>query len=489
MPQLLSIDQGTTSSRAIVFDINGEPLASAQKEFTQHYPNPGWVEHDPHEILKTQIDVAEQLLGAGKFDIAALGITNQRETTIVWERSTGQAIYPAIVWQDRRTAETCAALRAAGHEEDVQQITGLLLDPYFSASKIAWILEHVPGARARAERGELACGTIDSWLAWHLSGGDAHVIDVSNASRTMLMDITNARWSEAMLELWSIPWELLPQIVSSSGVCAQSHQLSVDLPIAGIAGDQQAALFGQACFAPGDVKCTYGTGCFMLMNTGNNIKRSQHRLLTSIAWQLDGELEYVLEGSVFMGGATVQWLRDGLKLIDQSAAIEALAAEVEHAGGVVMVPALTGLGAPHWDPNARGLLVGLERSTERAHIARAALDGIAWQVAELGEAMAADAGQPMSLVKVDGGASANNLLMQIQSDVLQCRLARAHNLEATAWGAAALSGLAVGCWQNRSELQASARQATDFVPQKKAEDIAAARRRWQDAVERARNWA
>ncbi|MBS0396673.1 MAG: glycerol kinase GlpK, partial [Proteobacteria bacterium] len=420
---VLALDQGTTSSRTLVFDADGAVVAMAQREFAQHFPAPGHVEHDAEEIWASQsATIGEALAAAGATaaDVAAIGITNQRETTVLWERASGRPLAPAIVWQDRRTAAECDRLRAAGHEAEVARTTGLTLDPYFSATKLAWLLDHVPDARRRAERGELAFGTVDSWLAWRLSGGRAHVTDVSNASRTLLLDLASGTWSERMLALFNVPRACLPEVVPSSLRAAEAPRArlgATEVPITGLAGDQQAALFGQACFRPGMAKNTYGTGCFMLMNTGAAPLASRHRLLSTIAWDCGGR-RYALEGSVFVAGAVVQWLRDGLGLIRHSAEVEALAAGVPDSGGVYFVPAFTGLGSPHWDPYARGTIVGLTRGSSAAHLARAALESIAFQSADVLDAMQADAGQPLLELRVDGGATANELLMQFQADVL-----------------------------------------------------------------------
>jgi glycerol kinase len=488
---ILALDQGTTSSRSILFDDAGRIVAVAQREFAQHYPRPGWVEHDADEIWVTQASTIAEVLaraGVAATEIAAVGITNQRETVVLWDRATGHPVAPAIVWQDRRTAERCDALRAAGHEPQVAARTGLLLDPYFSGTKLAWLLDHVPGARERAERGELCFGTVDSWLAWKLSGGQAHVTDASNASRTLLMNLEGG-WDPQMLALFDVPAACLPLILPSSnhaGVVARIE--GHEVPLAGIAGDQQAALFGQTCFRPGMAKNTYGTGCFMLMNTGNRPLRSRHRLLTTVAWDL-GERSYALEGSVFVGGAVVQWLRDGLGLIERSADVEALAESVPDSGGVLMVPAFTGLGSPHWDAYARGTLLGLTRGTGRGHIARAALESIAFQSAELLAAMNADAEQPLVELRVDGGATANNLLMQFQADVLGVPVVRPRVIETTALGAAYLAGLAVGVWSSTAELADGWQAERVFEPSISRDHAGELMRRWSRAVERARGWS
>ncbi|MBS1199988.1 MAG: glpK [Proteobacteria bacterium] len=493
---VLALDQGTTSSRSILFDRESNIVASAQREFTQYFPQPGWVEHDADEIWVSQaVTIAEVLARAGASlrDIAAVGITNQRETTVLWERSSGRPVAPAIVWQDRRTADLCAAVREAGNEPLVTERTGLLLDPYFSGTKLAWLLDHVPGARSRAERGELCFGTVDSWLAWKLSGHGLHVIDVTNASRTLLLDLRTGRWDEAMLDLFRIPPACLPEVVPSSLGPDVGGPLTITLegnvlPLAGIAGDQQAALFGQTCFQPGMAKNTYGTGCFMLMNTGASPLPSRNRLLSTVAWDLSGRC-YALEGSVFVGGAVVQWLRDGLGLIERSGDVEALADSVPDSGGVFLVPAFTGLGSPHWDPYARGAMVGLSRGTTRAHIARAALECIAFQSAELLEAMQQDACQPLIELRVDGGATVNNLLMQFQADILGVPVVRPRVTETTALGAAYLAGLATGFWESADELAAGWQIERRFEPQIGRDRAAELMHDWRRAVERSKSWS
>jgi len=493
MPQfILALDQGTTSSRSILFDGAGTPVASAQREFTQHFPRSGWVEHDAEEIWATQAATIAEVLARARVtpaDVAAIGITNQRETTVLWDRSTGRPVAPAIVWQDRRTADLCQQLKSEGLEPEVARRTGLLLDPYFSGTKLAWLLDHVPGARQRAEAGELAFGTIDSWLVWKLTNGARHVTDVSNASRTLLLDLTSARWDDFMLDRLRIPRAVLPQVVPSSlGPDAPVATLGAhSIPIAGIAGDQQAALFGQACFEPGMAKNTYGTGCFLLMNTGTTPLTSSNRLLTTIAWQTT-DLRYALEGAVFVGGAVVQWLRDGLGIIERSADVEALAASVPDAGGVYLVPAFTGLGSPHWDAYARGTMVGLSRGTTRAHIARAALEAIAFQSAEVLMAMQRDAHHPLVELRVDGGATANNLLMQFQADLLGVPVVRPQVTETTALGAAYLAGLGTGFWSSPAEVAANWRAERRFEPRMSRDEAAARLARWGQAVERSRGW-
>ena len=500
MAYILALDQGTTSSRAILFDEAGAIASTAQHEFEQFYPQAGWVEHDPTEILTSQLACAVEALGrAGALpkDIAAIGITNQRETVIVWERATGKAIHPAIVWQDRRTAVQCEALRESGVEEAVSARTGLVLDPYFSATKIAWILDKVPGARARAERGELAFGTVDSWLIWHLTSGQRHVTDATNASRTLLFNIVKGEWDAELLRIFNIPASLLPEVVwSSERVGEVTTTLGLGgVTIAGIAGDQQAALFGQLCWRAGDAKNTYGTGCFLLQNIGTGVDgngtgfvRSKHRLITTLAASAEHRLEYALEGSIFIGGAVVQWLCDNLKLIGSSAEVEALAASVPDSGGVVFVPAFVGLGAPHWDPHASGMLIGLRRGTSPGHIARAALESIAFQVADVLEAVQSET-TPLAALRVDGGAAVNNLLMQFQADVLGVPVVRPQVTETTALGAAYLAGLATGFWANSQALRAKRQSDTRFEPLMDSAERAERRGRWQRAVERAKGWS
>jgi glycerol kinase len=488
---ILALDQGTTSSRALVFDRAGAVRASAQKEFRQLFPQPGWVEHDPREILASQTGVVAEALttaGLSARDIAAIGITNQRETTIVWDRSTGQPIYNAIVWQDRRTAQHCDQLRAAGSEPLFTRKTGLVLDAYFSGTKLHWILANVPGAREKARAGKLAFGTVDTWLIWHLSGGKTHYTDVTNASRTLLYNIHEGCWDEELLEMLDIPAAVLPEVGPSSGKFAETtgDLFASRIPIAGVAGDQQAALFGQCCFQPGMVKNTYGTGCFMLMNTGAEARTSRNRLLTTMAWTVGRQRSFALEGSVFVGGAVVQWLRDGLGMIRSSAEIEPLAASVPDSDGVYFVPAFTGLGSPHWDAYARGTLSGLTRGSTRAHIARAALDGIAYQVADILTAMQADAGMPVTELRVDGGAASNNLLMQFQADLLGVPVVRPRQLESTAQGAAYLAGLASGFWQDEAEIASLWKADRVFEPSMDADRKAALLAGWKRALERAR---
>jgi glycerol kinase len=493
MGYILALDQGTTSSRALLFGADGQVRAVAQREFAQHYPKPGWVEQDPDEIWRSQLEVAREALaaaGATPADVAAIGITNQRETTIVWERATGRPVYRAIVWQDRRTAELCGQLKAEGLEALFTGRTGLVLDAYFSGTKVRWILDHVPGARARANAGELAFGTVDSWLLWHLTGGKAHLTDASNASRTLLFNIHNGDWDDKLLGIMRVPRALLPNVVDSSGVVAHADEslFGARIPIAGIAGDQQAALFGQRCVSPGMVKNTYGTGCFMLMHTGERPVDSHSRLVTTVAWQRGRIREFALEGSVFIAGAAVQWLRDGLGLIRSAEEVEALAASVPDNGGVYLVPAFTGLGAPHWDPYARGVLAGLTRGSTAGHVARATLESIAYQTADLLSAMQADAGVALKELRVDGGATRNDLLMQFQADILGVPVVRPRMLESTAQGAAFLAGLGVGFWKAAAEIDRhwSAERVFEphMEPARRAELLAG----WQRALERAKAW-
>jgi glycerol kinase len=489
---ILALDQGTTSSRAILFDRGGRPCAIAQQEFPQYFPQPGWVEHDAADIWGSQLACARQVLreaGAGAAQVAAIGIANQRETTLLWDRASGLPLAPAIVWQDRRTAEACEDLRARGKADLIQQATGLELDAYFSATKLAWLLDHVPGARGRALRGELAFGTVDSWLAFKLTG--RHVTDVSNASRTMLFNINEMRWDDALLALFDIPAALLPQVVSSSEVVGESDAswFGQPIPLAGMAGDQQAATFGQACHRQGMVKNTYGTGCFMLMHAGAQPAASRNRLLATVGWRIGGRTDYLLEGSVFMGGATVQWLRDGLGIIEKSSDVEALALSVPDNGGVYLVPAFAGLGAPHWDPYARGTIVGMTRGSGKGHIARAALEAIAYQSAELLGAMQKDAAFPVAEVRADGGAARNDLLMQFQADLLGVPVVRPEVTETTALGTAYLAGLAVGFWESREEIAGQWRAERQFDPAMSADRRGSLLATWVKAVERSRGWA
>jgi glycerol kinase len=491
---LLALDQGTTSSRAIVFDADGGIVAIGQREFKQHFPNPGWVEHDAEEIWTSQRDVAIEALkkaGLTAADIAGIGITNQRETVVVWNRATGKPIHRAIVWQDRRTAAECDRLRAEGREPTVHARTGLLLDPYFSGTKVAWLLNNVKDARAHAERGQLAFGTVDSWLIYNLTGGRVHVTDASNASRTLLMNIHTGDWDDELLAIFGVPREVLPEICSCSELYGEVDSISelAGAKIAGIAGDQQSALFGQACFAAGGAKNTYGTGCFMLMNTGASAVDSKNKLLTTIAWKLSDQTTYALEGGVFVGGAVVQWLRDGLGIIKTSAEIGKLARSVPNSGDVYLVPAFTGLGAPYWDPYARGTIVGITRGTTAAHIARAAVDSIALQVSDLADAMRSDASSALHELRVDGGASVNDGLLQYQADIMQLPVVRPKVTETTALGAAYLAGLATGMWSRLDEIAHHWQVDRRFEPAMSADEAASIRTRWRQAVERSQHWA
>ena len=489
MKVILALDQGTTSSRAIVINHDGEIVAIAQKEFRQIFPQPGWVEHDPEEIWSSQISVAHEALAKARVsaqDVAAIGIANQRETTILWERATGRPVANAIVWQDRRTAAKCDELRARGHADSIQKKTGLVLDAYFSATKLAWLLECVPDCRRRAEAGELAFGTVDTWLAWKLSGGVLHITDASNAARTMLFNIERGDWDDELLRLFDIPRALLPAVKASSAIygATSADTFTTPIPIAGIAGDQQAAFFGQMCRTPGMAKNTYGTGCFMLLNTGQKPVVSRQKLLTTIAWNMGGKLSYALEGSVFVAGAIVQWLRDGLGIIRASAEIEALAASVPDNGGVYLVPALTGLGAPHWDQHARGAILGLTRGSTAAHLARAALEGIAHQVADVLDAMQNDAMLNLTELRVDGGASQNNLLMQFQADLLDVPVIRPRITETTALGSAYFAGLAVGFWRDVEEIAGQWQPERVFEPRFSGQTRGEHRQCWRDALGR-----
>lgn len=495
MPKyILALDQGTTSSRAILFDPAGQPVAVAQQEFPQIFPRPGWVEHNPHDIWRTQRDVARSVLdqkGVRAAEVAAIGITNQRETTLIWDRRTGEPVYNAIVWQCRRTASMCDQLRAESFDQTIREKTGLVTDAYFSGTKVAWLLDQVPGLRARAEAGDLAFGTVDTWLLWNLSGGSLHITDVSNASRTLLYNIYTNEWDDEILAHLNIPHALLPEVCPSSQVYGETlaHLFGASIPLAGIAGDQQAATFGQACLAPGMAKNTYGTGSFVLMNTGTNAVTSESGLLTTIGWQLNGgPVIYALEGSIFITGAAVQWLRDGLQIIKDAAEVEALAASVESADGVYFVPAFVGLGAPHWDAYARGTLVGITRGTTRAHIARATLDAIALQSRDVLDAMNQDSGIQLSALRVDGGAARNDLLMQIQADVLGVPVQRPAITETTALGAAYLAGLAVGFWSDADTLAAQWSVERTFEPRLSDENRAVLFDGWRRAIERAKAW-
>ena len=491
---IMALDQGTTSSRSMIFDKRGNIISVAQKEFRQIFPQPGWVEHDADEIWSTQIGTMAEAVAKADINmkqIAAIGITNQRETTVVWERSTGKPVSNAIVWQDRRTAAFCDELKAAKLGGLINQKTGLVIDAYFSASKLKWILDHVPGARQKAENGELAFGTIDSWLVWKLTNGEVHASDVSNASRTMLLNIHTAEWDDELLKIFSVPRSILPEVKASSKIYGVTGNIIPDshIPIAGIAGDQQAALFGQMCTQPGMVKNTYGTGCFMLMNTGTKAIASKNNLLTTIAWKIDDKVEYALEGSVFIAGAVVQWLRDGLKIIRTSNEVEELSASAGDSGGVYLVPAFAGLGAPHWNQHARGTLFGLTRGSSNAHIAKAALDSIAYQTYDVLKAMEADAGINITELRVDGGATVNNALMQFQSDILHCKVVRPRITETTALGAAYLAGLAVGYWKNIEEIQQQWQVDKTFSPQLQTAKVNELLNGWQRAVKASIAWA
>lgn len=486
---ILALDQGTTSSRAIVFDHDGKICSVAQKEFTQYFPKPGWVEHNPNEIWSSQASVIAESISAidiNGLDIAGIGITNQRETTIVWDVDTEEPIYNAIVWQDRRTADYCDKLKAEGLIDTIREKTGLIIDAYFSGTKIKWILDNVPGARQRAEQGKLRFGNVDSWLVWRLTRGEVHVTDVTNASRTMLFNINTLKWDADLLKLLDIPVSMLPEVKSSSEVYGHTKTtiFAHEVPISGIAGDQQAALFGQMCIEPGAIKNTYGTGCFVMLNTGEKPVKSENNLLTTIAWKIGDKINYALEGSIYVGGSVVQWLRDGLCCIKSSSEIEELAASVPDSGGVFFVPALTGLAAPYWDQHARGTIIGITRGTTTAHIARAALDGIAFQTYDIAHAMAKDMGAPLTELKVDGGASRNNLLMQYQANLLGIKVVRPKITETTALGAAYLAGLAVGFWKDLDEIKQQWQVERTFDPVPDNEEIAAAKQGWADAVRR-----
>jgi glycerol kinase len=500
MDYILSIDQGTTSSRAVVFDRAGQPVAIAQREFAQHFPRPGWVEHNATEIWQTQLAVMQEAVrkaGISAAQLRAIGLTNQRETTVLWDRQTGQPVGPAIVWQDRRTADQCAALRQQGLSDLIQAKTGLVLDAYFSGTKLAWLLDNIDGARSRAERGELAFGTIDSWLVWNLTAGRSHITDVSNASRTLLFNLHTLDWDDELLKILNIPREVLPRIVPSAGQLAQTEAsvFGRTIPITAMIGDQQSATFGQGCFEPGMAKNTYGTGCFMLLNTGSAPVTSHNHLLTTVGWQrtdahhAERHTTYCLEASVFMGGATIQWLRDGLNIIQTAAEVEALAQSVPDVGDTYLVPAFTGLGAPYWDGHARGALIGMTRGTTKAHIARASLEAIALQVADVFEAMEKDAGLTLTELRVDGGASKNNLLLQMQADILGVPVVRPKIVETTALGAAYLGGLAVGLWSDTLVISELWQEDRRFEPQWSEAERAAKRTRWHQAVERAKSWS
>ena len=491
---ILAFDQGTTSSRAIVFDKSGTIISVAQKEFTQIFPSPGWVEHDPNEIWSSQIGVAAEAVsrvGLTSIDIAAIGITNQRETTVVWEKETGKPVYNAIVWQDRRTANFCDHLKKQNLGKTIREKTGLVIDAYFSATKINWILKNVECAREKAEDGKLAFGTVDSWLIWNLTKGKVHATDITNASRTMLFNINTQNWDKDLLKIFEIPTSMLPEVKQSSEIFGSTSAalFSTEIPIGGVAGDQQSALFGQMCTAPGMVKNTYGTGCFMLMNIGDNPIISKNNLLTTIAWKVNGKIQYALEGSIFIAGAVVQWLRDELGLIRTSAEVEELATSVKDNDGVYFVPAFTGLGAPHWNQHARGILVGMTRGTKAAHIARAALESIAYQTMEVLKAMEADSGIHIKELRVDGGATANDLLMQFQADVLNTKVIRPQITETTAMGAAYLAGLAVGFWNDMKEINDQWKMEKSFEPKNSDEKMASNIKEWKRAVKAAIAWA
>ena len=490
---VMALDAGTTSNRAIIFDVDSKIVGVAQKEFTQHFPQPGWVEHDAEEIWSSMHEVMREALeqsGLVASDIAAIGITNQRETAVIWDRATGRPIYNAIVWQSRQTADICEDLKRQGLVDEFQQKTGLVIDAYFSGTKVKWILDHVEGARARAEKGELAFGTIDTWLLWKLTGGKEHKTDYSNASRTLMFNIKTLEWDEALLKHLTVPKSLLPEVRPSSEVYGHTIPsiIGASVPVAGMAGDQQSALFGQNCFSPGEAKNTYGTGCFLLMNTGEDLCMSKNGLVTTIAWGLDGKVEYALEGSIFVGGSAIQWLRDGLRLVDSAPDSEWVAKKVPDAGGVYMVPAFVGLGAPYWDMNARGMIIGLTRGTTKAHIVRATLDSLAYQTRDVLGAMEADSGNRLAALKVDGGAVANNLLMQFQADLLGVPVDRPQITETTALGAAYLAGLATGVWASKEELKKSWQLDTRFTPALDKKDADKLYKGWRKAVKHAANW-
>ncbi|WP_180160288.1 glycerol kinase GlpK [Acinetobacter sp. YH12054] len=492
MSYLLALDQGTTSSRAIIFNEHGQVQATAQRETHIQTPHSGWVEQDAQEIWSTQIAVVQQALASARIlakDIKAIGLTNQRETTVVWDKRTGQPLAPAIVWQDRRATEWCGQLTQQNLNDLIHKKTGLRIDPYFSAGKLVWLLEHTQGLRELAEQGHVAFGTIDSWLVWNLTQGAEHVIEASNASRTMLMNLQQQAWDEELLELFDIPLSVLPKIISSDEYIADTATglLGANIPITGILGDQQSALFGQSCFEAGTAKNTYGTGCFMLFNTGTEVQYSHNKLLSTLAWQAQGQTHYALEGSVFMAGAIVQWLRDGLGIIQKSSDVEKLACQVEHTDGVVLVPAFTGLGAPHWDSDARALLCGMSRGTNKSHIARAALEAIAFQVSDVLTAMQSDLSSPLKELRVDGGASSNDMLMQFQADILNVPVLRPKLLESTAWGAAAMAGLKAGVFSNLDEIAASWQLERAFEPKMNADQSEFHLAQWQSALKRARS--
>ena len=490
---VMALDAGTTSNRAIIFDADSKIVGVAQKEFTQHFPQPGWVEHDAEEIWSSMHEVMREALeqsGLVASDIAAIGITNQRETAVIWDRATGRPIYNAIVWQSRQTADICEDLKRQGLVDEFKEKTGLVIDAYFSGTKVKWILDHVEGARARAEKGELAFGTIDTWLLWKLTGGKEHKTDYSNASRTLMFNIKTLEWDEALLKHLTVPKSLLPEVRPSSEVYGHTIPsiIGASVPVAGMAGDQQSALFGQNCFSPGEAKNTYGTGCFLLMNTGEDLCMSKNGLVTTIAWGLDGKVEYALEGSIFVGGSAIQWLRDGLRLVDSAPDSEWVAKKVKDAGGVYMVPAFVGLGAPYWDMNARGMIIGLTRGTTKAHIVRATLDSLAYQTRDVLGAMEADSGNRLAALKVDGGAVANNLLMQFQADLLGVPVDRPQITETTALGAAYLAGLATGVWASKEDLKKSWQLDTRFTPALDKKDADKLYKGWKKAVKHAANW-
>ena len=490
-PYILAVDAGTTSSRAIVFDVDTKKIGLGQFEFKQHYPNPSWVEHNPMEIWDSQLAAIKEALKAGKVkpqDISAIGITNQRETTLIWDAVTGKPLYNAIVWQDRRTADFCNDIRNGEHASMIIEKTGLIPDAYFSASKIRWILNNVDGARERADRGELRFGTVDTWIIWNLTGGNSHLTDASNASRTMLYDISNGCWDQDLCALFEVPMSVLPKVVDSSGYLTVTSEkvFGAEIPITGIAGDQQSALFGQLCFETGEAKNTYGTGCFAVANTGKQIVRSSNQLLSTVAWQLNGELTYAIEGSVYVAGALVQWLRDGLRIIKNSSEIESLALRESHSGGVTIVPALTGLGAPHWDGFARGSIMGITRGTNDSHIAYAALEAIALSTCDVLEAMEKDLGEALKSIKVDGGASANDTMMQLQSNLLKCDVVRPAETESTALGAALLAGLGIGIWDNLEQLKELIDIDRIFNPQE--HDFLLLRKNWNQAIQASKGW-
>ena len=490
-PYILAVDAGTTSSRAIVFDVDTKKIGLGQFEFKQHYPNPSWVEHNPMEIWDSQLAAIKEALKAGKVkpqDISAIGITNQRETTLIWDAVTGKPLYNAIVWQDRRTADFCNDIRNGEHASMIIEKTGLIPDAYFSASKIRWILNNVDGARERADRGELRFGTVDTWIIWNLTAGNSHLTDASNASRTMLYDISNGCWDQDLCALFEVPMSVLPKVVDSSGYLAVTAEkvFGAEIPITGIAGDQQSALFGQLCFETGEAKNTYGTGCFAVANTGKQIVRSSNQLLSTVAWQLNGELTYAIEGSVYVAGALVQWLRDGLRIIKNSSEIESLALRESHSGGVTIVPALKGLGAPHWDGFARGSIMGITRGTNDSHIAYAALEAIALSTCDVLGAMEKDLGEALKSIKVDGGASANDTMMQLQSNLLKCDVVRPAETESTALGAALLAGLGIGIWDNLEQLKELIDIDRTFNPQD--HDFLLLRKNWNQAIQASKGW-